>query len=61
MDAWATLLAAKITLETQDRHNTEVAKLQDQITQAKEGLAAEEIRMAEEHATLDAQAQRIQA
>ena len=38
-----------------------MAKLQDQITQAKEDLAAEETRMAEERAALEAQAQRIQA
>ena len=61
MDAWATLLAAIVTPETQDRHNAEVAKLRDQIAQAKEDLAAEEIRMAEERAALDAQSQRIRA
>ena len=52
---------AIVTPETQDRHNAEVTKLRDQITQAKEDLAAEETRMAEERAALHAQAQRIQA
>ena len=47
--------------ETQDRHNTEVTKLWDQITQAKEDLAAEETKMAEERDASDAQAQTIQA
>lgn len=61
MDSWTTLLATAVTLETQDRHNTEVAKLRYQIAQAKEDLAAEDTRMAEERADLDAQAQRIQA
>ena len=61
LDAWTTLLATTVTPGTQDRHNTEVAKLRDQITQAKEDLAAKETRMAEERAALDAQAQRIQA
>ena len=61
MDAWTTLLATAVTPETQDRHNAEVAKLRDQIAQAKEDLAAKGTRMAEERAALDAQAQRIQA
>ena len=61
MDAWATLLTTAVTPETQDRHNANMAKLKDQITQAKEDLAAEDTRMAEERAALDAQSQRIQA
>ena len=44
-----------VTPETHDQHNAEVTKLKDQITQAKEDLAAEEVRMAEERAALDAQ------
>ena len=44
---------------TRDQHNTEVTKLQNQITQAKEDLAAEEARMTEERASLDAQSQQI--
>ena len=50
-----------VTPATQDRHNADITRLKDQITQAKEDLAAEETRMAEERASLDAQAQRIQA
>ncbi len=61
MDAWATLLTMAVTPETRDQHNADIARLKDQITQAKEDLAAEEIRMTEERAALDAQAQRIQA
>ena len=59
MDAWATLLTKAVTPATQDQHNGDIANLKDQITQAKEDLAAEETRMAEERAALDAQAQRI--
>ena len=55
LDAWANLLTTAVTLETQDQHNTEVTKLKDQITQAKEDLAAEEVRMAEERAALATQ------
>ena len=61
MDAWATLLTATVTPEKRDQHNADVAKLKDQIAQAKEDLAAEDTRMAEEWAALDAQSQRIQA
>ena len=55
------MLTTTVTPETQDWHNTEVTKLRDQITQAKEDLVAEETRMADERAALDAQSQRIQA
>ena len=61
LDPWTMLLAIAVTLETQDRHNAEVTKLRDQITQAKEDLAAEETRMVDERAALDAKSQRIQA
>ena len=61
LDAWTMLLTMTVTPETQDRHNAEVTKLRDQITQAKEDLAAEETGMAEERAALDAQSQRIHA
>ena len=56
MDAWATLLTTAVTLAMQDQHNADIASLKDQITQAKADLAAEETRMAEERAALDAQA-----
>ena len=61
MDAWATLLTATVTLNKQDQHNAEVARLKEQITQAKADLVAEDNRMAEEQAALNAQAQQIQA
>ena len=48
MDAWATLLTTTVTPDTQDQHNAEVARLKEQITQAKEDLVAEDNRMAEE-------------
>ena len=59
MDAWATLLTTTVTPETQDQHNADIAKLKDQITQAKEDLAIEDARMAVERAALDAKAYRI--
>ena len=61
MDAWATLLTATVTPETRDQHNADVAKLKDQITHAKEDLAIQDARMAEEWVALDAQSQQIQA
>ena len=59
MDAWATLLTTAVTPEMQDQHNADIAKLKDQITQAKQDLAIEDARMAEERAALDAQSQQI--
>ena len=56
LDAWTKLLTTEVTPEIQDQHNTEVTKLRDQITRAKEHLGAEETRMADERAALDAQA-----
>ena len=53
------MLTTAVTLATQDHHNTKVPKLRDQITQAKEDLEAEETRMVEERAALDARSQRI--
>ena len=61
MDAWATLLTTAVTPETQDQHNADIVKLKDQITHAKEDLATEDARMAEERAALDAQSQQIKA
>ena len=61
MDAWETLLTATVTLDMQNQHNAEVARLKEQITQAKADLVAEDNRMAEEQAALNAQAQQIQA
>ena len=43
----------------QDVHNVEIAKVKEQITQAKVDLAAEDTRMAAQWAALDAQAYRL--
>ena len=61
MDAWATLLTATVTPDTRNQHDAEVARLKEQIAQAKEDLVAEDIRMTEEQAALNAQSQQIQA
>ena len=54
LDDWTALLTTAVTPETQVKHNADIAKLKDQIVQAKAHLAAEEARMDEERATLDA-------
>ena len=50
---------AEVNPADQDAHNAEIAKVKDQITQAKADLAAEDTRIAAERAALDAQAYRI--
>ena len=55
----ATLLAAEVDAANQDQHNAQIAKVKDQITQAKVDLAAENARMATERAELEAQAYRL--
>ena len=57
-DALATLMA-EVNPADQNAHNVEIAKVKDQITQAKADLAAEDTRIAAERAALDAQAYRI--
>ena len=57
-DALAVLMA-EVNPPDQDVHNTEIAKVKEQITQAKADLAAEDTRMAAERAALDAQAYRL--
>ena len=57
-DALATLMA-EVNPADQDAHNAEIAKVKDQITQAKADLAVEDPRIAAEQAALDAQAYRI--
>ena len=54
-DALAVLMA-EVNPPDQDVHNAEIAKVKEQITQAKAELAAEDTRMAAERAALDAQA-----
>ena len=58
-DALATLMAVEVDAAARDQHNAEIAKVKDQIAQAKAGLAAENARMAMERAELEAQAYRI--
>ena len=57
-DALAVLMA-EVNPPDQDAHNTEIAKVKEQITQAKTDLVAEDTRMAAERAALDAQAYRL--
>ena len=45
----------------QAQHDAEVAQLKQDIVQAKEDLAAKDVRIAAERAALDVQAQQIQA
>jgi hypothetical protein len=61
LEALATLLAAEVTPENQAQHKVDVAKLRDEIAQAKEEFNAENTRMATKRAALDAASQRIQA
>ena len=61
LDTLITLLTTEVNQADQVQDNTEVAKLRYEIGQAKEDLAAENARMTVERATLDAQAQWIQA
>ena len=48
LEALATLLMAEVTSENQTQHNADVAKLHDEVAQAKEDLNAENTRMATE-------------
>ena len=48
------VLMAEANPADQEVHNAEIAKVKDQITQAKAGLAAENARMATERAGLEA-------
>src|SRR3954467_6672758 len=57
-DALAALMA-EANPTNQDAHNEEIAKVREQITQAKADLAAEEVRMTAERAALDAQAYKL--
>ena len=57
-DALAALMA-EVNPANQDEHNAEIAKVKDQITQAKADLVAEDARMTAERAALDAQTYRL--
>ena len=61
LEALATLMGVEVTPDNQEQHKVDVAKLRDEIAQAKEELNAENARMAEERTALDAQAQQIQS
>ena len=61
MDKLTTLLTATVIPANKDQHDAEVARVREEITQAKEALAAEETRLATERAALDARAQRLQS
>ena len=61
MDKMTALLTAMGNPVDQAQHDAEVAQLKQDIVQAKEDLAAEDIRMIVERAALGAQAQRIQS
>ena len=58
-DALATLMAVEVDAAARDLHNAEIAKVKDQITQAKVDLAAENARIATKRAELEAQAYRF--
>ena len=58
-DALATLMAAEVDAAARDEQNAKIAKVKDQIAQAKIDLAAENTRMATEWAELEAQAYRL--
>lgn len=53
LEALATFLTVEVTLANQAKHNVDIAKLRDEIAQAKEDLNAENARMATERAALD--------
>ena len=52
-------MAAEVDAAARDQHNAEIAKVKDQITQAKADLAAENARMATVRAEMEAQAYRL--
>ena len=58
-DALAALMAPGVDAAARDQHNAEIAKVKDQIAQAKADLAAENARMAIEWTKLEAQAYQI--
>ena len=60
LDALAMLLTTKVTPANQTQHNLVVAKLRDEIAQAKEYLNAENTRMATERAALEREVERLQ-
>ena len=61
LEALATLLMVEVTPANQAQHNVDVAKLRDEIAQAKEDLNVENAKMATERAALEMESQQIQA
>ena len=61
LEALATLLMVVVTPTNQAQHNMDVAKLRDEIAQAKEDLNVENAKMATERAALEMESQQIQA
>ena len=61
LGALTTLLAAEVNPMNQAQHNVEVTNLRDEIAQAKEELNAANTRMATEGATLQREAEWLQA
>ena len=57
MDKLTTLLTAMVETADKAQHDAEVARVREEMVQDKENLAAEETRMVEERAALDARAQ----
>ena len=61
MDKLTTLFTAVVQPVDKAQHDAEVARVREEMVQAKENLAAEEVRMAAERAALDVRAQQLQA
>ena len=61
MDRMTALLTTVVTPTDQDQHDAELARLREEVAQAKENLAVEDVRLATERAALDARAQQIQS
>ena len=59
MDKLTALLTATVIPANKDEHDAEVARVREEMVQAKENLAAEEVRMAAERAALDIRAQQL--
>ena len=58
-DALAALMSVEVDATARDQHDAEIAKVKDQIAQAKADLAGENTRMATKRAELEAQAYRM--
>ena len=61
MDKLRALLTATVIPANKDEHDVEVARVREEIAQAKEALAAEDTRLAIERAALDARAKQLQS